>query len=160
MSTRFCCVAERRGRRSAPARCTGFAPLTDLEKAVLSVERALNSPETKQAHPEIESDVKVMGVRQEGRIHLTIACAFVGRFISDLDDYARKKAAAQALSMTAARAATTLDVDATINAADDVDRGDIYLTVSGTSAEAGDDGQVGRGNRVGGLITPYRTIDA
>lgn len=31
-----------------------------------------------------------------------------------------------------------------------------YLTLSGSSAEAGDDGQVGRGNRFGGLITPYR----
>ncbi len=29
------------------------------------------------------------------------------------------------------------------------------MTVTGTSAEAGDDGQIGRGNRVNGLITPY-----
>ncbi|MGQ9728578.1 MAG: methionine adenosyltransferase, partial [Candidatus Fervidibacter sp.] len=33
-----------------------------------------------------------------------------------------------------------------------------YLTVTGTSAEAGDDGQVGRGNRASGLITPYRPM--
>ena len=33
-----------------------------------------------------------------------------------------------------------------------------YLTLTGTSAEAGDDGQVGRGNRYGGLITPYRPM--
>ena len=34
----------------------------------------------------------------------------------------------------------------------------MYLTVTGTSAEAGDDGQVGRGNRTSGLITPYRVM--
>jgi S-adenosylmethionine synthetase len=53
---------------------------------------------------------------------------------------------------------TGLDVQATVNAADDLERGNVFLTVTGTSAEAGDDGQVGRGNRVSGLITPYRVM--
>jgi len=136
----------------------GFAPLTDLERAVLAVERALNSPETKQTHPEVGADIKVLGVRHERQIHLTIGCAFVGRFVSGLDDYARKKEAARALAVAAAQATTPLGVEATINAADDMDRGDVFLTVTGTSAEAGDDGEVGRGNRVGGLITPYRVM--
>lgn len=136
----------------------GFAPLTDLEKTVLAVERALNSRETKQAHPEIGEDIKVMGVRQERQIDLTIGCAFVGRFVSSLDDYVRKKETARALAIAAALATTTLDVEATINAADDLDRGDVFLTVTGTSAEAGDDGEVGRGNRACGLITPYRVM--
>jgi S-adenosylmethionine synthetase len=43
-----------------------------------------------------------------------------------------------------------------INQADQADSP--YLTLTGTSAEAGDDGQVGRGNRFGGLITPYRPM--
>ncbi len=34
----------------------------------------------------------------------------------------------------------------------------MYLTITGTSAEAGDDGEVGRGNRSNGLITPCRTM--
>jgi len=39
------------------------------------------------------------------------------------------------------------------------DKGDsIYLTVIGSSIEAGDDGSVGRGNRVNGLITPFRPM--
>ena len=32
------------------------------------------------------------------------------------------------------------------------------LTVTGTSAEMGDDGSVGRGNRCNGLITPHRPM--
>jgi S-adenosylmethionine synthetase len=34
----------------------------------------------------------------------------------------------------------------------------VYLTTTGLSAEAGDDGAVGRGNRANGLITPYRPM--
>jgi S-adenosylmethionine synthetase len=45
-----------------------------------------------------------------------------------------------------------------INAADHPQANAVYLTVTGTSAEAGDDGQVGRGNRVNGLITPCRPM--
>jgi S-adenosylmethionine synthetase len=51
-----------------------------------------------------------------------------------------------------------MPVEATVNAADDLDNGSVFLTVTGTSAEAGDDGEVGRGNRVSGLITPYRLM--
>lgn len=102
-----------------------------------------------------------MGIRHEGRIHLTIGCAFVGRFVSGLNEYVNKKETARAIAI-AARAVTTLDIEATINAGDNLDKGDVFLTVTGTSAEAGDDGEAGRGNRVSGLITPYRvmTIEA
>lgn len=48
--------------------------------------------------------------------------------------------------------------DVEVNAADDVHTGSVFLTVTGTSAEAGDDGEAGRGNRVCGLITPYRPM--
>ena len=139
----------------------GFAPLTDLERVVLEVERHLNSPETKHTHPEIGTDIKVMGVRRGSRIHLTIGCAFVGRFVSDAHDYDRKKDDASKLALAAARKVTGLEVEVTMNAADRADHGnegDVFLTVTGTSAEAGDDGEVGRGNRACGLITPYRSI--
>ena len=56
------------------------------------------------------------------------------------------------------RHSTNCDVDAVVNAADDPVRGDVFLTVTGTSAEAGDDGEVGRGNKTSGLITPYRPM--
>jgi S-adenosylmethionine synthetase len=55
-----------------------------------------------------------------------------------------------------ARGITGGEAEVAVNAADDRAAGSVYLTVTGTSAEAGDDGQTGRGNRVGGLITPYR----
>jgi S-adenosylmethionine synthetase len=136
----------------------GFAPLTDLERVVLAVERALNSPATKSAHPEIGEDAKVMGVRRNSRIELTISCAFIGRFIASLEEYIERKAAAVRLALEAARKTTALSVEAALNVADNPAGGEIFLTVTGTSAEAGDDGEAGRGNRVSGLITPYRVM--
>jgi S-adenosylmethionine synthetase len=62
------------------------------------------------------------------------------------------------LAVAAAAKATALPVQASVNVADDLASGDVYLTVTGTSAEAGDDGEVGRGNRASGLITPYRVM--
>ncbi|MCI4348950.1 MAG: methionine adenosyltransferase, partial [Thermoplasmata archaeon] len=44
------------------------------------------------------------------------------------------------------------------NTADDPELGRFYLTVTGLSMEAGDDGSVGRGNRANGLITPCRPM--
>jgi S-adenosylmethionine synthetase len=136
----------------------GFAPLTPLERAVLETERALNAAETKRAHPEIGADIKVMGVRRGARVQLTIGCAFVGRHVADLADYLRKKAGVAALAAAAARRASGLEAAVEVNAGDDDATGDVYLTVTGTSAEAGDDGEVGRGNRASGLITPYRPM--
>jgi S-adenosylmethionine synthetase len=136
----------------------GYAPLDRLEQVVLAVEHALNSPATKARHPELGEDVKVMGMRTGERIALTVACALVSRHVADLDDYRRKRAAIVPLAVEAARAAGAGEVEVAVNAADGDTESSVYLTVTGLSAEAGDDGQVGRGNRANGLITPYRPM--
>jgi len=136
----------------------GFAPLDPLERVVLEVERRLNSATVKSAHPEIGEDIKVMGVRHDAAVALTVACAFIDRHVVDVADYMAKKARVGQLAAEAARAIADQPVDVTVNAADGNDEDSLYLTVTGTSAEAGDDGQVGRGNRVNGLITPYRPM--
>jgi len=136
----------------------GFAPLTELERVVLAVEGALNARQFKQRFPETGEDIKIMGLRERDRITLTIACAFIGRFLRDLSSYRDAKERLQAAAVEAAREITALDVVVQINTADDIANGAVYLTVSGTSAEAGDDGETGRGNRGNGLITPYRPM--
>lgn len=130
----------------------GFAPLDRLERAVLALEQRLGAAQTQAAHPEIGEDVKVLGVRSGARLELTVACAFVGRHVSDLPDYFAKKERVRSLAAAAAEGEVEL------NAADGETADSVYLTVTGLSAEAGDDGQVGRGNRVNGLITPYRPM--
>jgi hypothetical protein len=78
----------------------------------------------------------------------------IGRYLFHVDDYLGEKAAIEDL----ARKHGFPSSEVAVNAADDLTTGNIYLTVTGTSAEAGDDGQVGRGNRVNGLITPCRPM--
>ncbi|HEX5136008.1 MAG TPA: methionine adenosyltransferase [Planctomycetota bacterium] len=140
----------------------GFAPLTPLERGVKGLERALNATAARDLHPECGEDVKVMGVRSGRRVEVTLACAMVGRHLPDLAAYRDAKRALEARARAAflgawsaggGRALAGEDLLLFANAADDEANGQVYLTVTGTSAEAGDDGEVGRGNRVNGLIT-------
>jgi S-adenosylmethionine synthetase len=137
----------------------GYAPLSELERVVLHVEKKLNASECKAVHPEIGEDIKVMGVRCDNDINLTVACAFIDRHVSDTNDYVEKKARLVRLVEEAAAQESQAPVTVTVNAADDLEAESLYLTVTGTSAESGDDGEVGRGNRVNGLITPYRPMN-
>ena len=136
----------------------GFAPLTELERVVLGVERKLNAPEFKTEFPETGEDIKVMGVREHDDICLTVSCAFVGRFLENILAYSDAKDRLRGIVLETAKSITGRDVAARVNTADAIAIGSVFLTVNGTSAEAGDDGQTGRGNRANGLITPYRPM--
>lgn len=136
----------------------GFAPLTETESLVYQTEQFLNSLQVKQDYPMVGEDIKIMGIRVNNHINLTIAIAFVSKFIPSKDEYFAIKKGLLEYIRTFVAKLTTLDVSITINAADSYEEGIFYLTVTGTSAECGDDGQVGRGNRVNGLITPYRPM--
>ncbi len=54
------------------------------------------------------------------------------------------------------KAEAETETEACVNCADNGEN--IYLTVTGTSIEMGDDGATGRGNRGNGLITPMRPM--
>lgn len=136
----------------------GFAPLSPLERLVLHVEHLLNDPRTKARYPAIGEDIKVMAVRLADSVTMTIACAMVDRFIRNATDYSEHKSGVQRIAIDAARSVGPFDLTVLVNAADDESSDARYLTVTGTSAEAGDDGETGRGNRSSGLITPYRVM--
>lgn len=137
----------------------GYAPLSDLERVILDVERHLNSSDIKSVHPEIGEDIKIMGVRQGNDIELIVACAIIDRYINNTKEYVDKKANLKKLVEQSAEKSINSPVTVSVNAADDIESNSLYLTVTGTSAESGDDGEVGRGNRVNGLITPYRPMN-
>ena len=137
----------------------GFAPFTALEKLVLETERLLNSRDFKEKHPEVGEDVKVMGLRRGRRIDLTIAAAIISRLVDDMNHYLSvKDAIRDAVLDLASRIAPDHEVNVYVNTADKPEKGIVYLTVTGTSAEHGDDGMTGRGNRSYGLITPLRPM--
>ncbi len=135
-----------------------FAPMTETEKLVYMTEKTLNSPEVKKKNPEIGEDIKVMGVRRKNKIDITVACAIISSLTHDSDHYMNVKEAIKEIVYKLASNITEKEVEVHVNTADDPTNNVYYLTVTGTSAEHGDDGQVGRGNRANGLITPYRPM--
>jgi len=137
----------------------GFYPFTPLERLVLETEKYLNSKELKKKIPELGEDIKVMGLRTNSNIKLTIAGAFISLLIDDVDHYLSvKEQLKDKVYDLAAKIAPEYDVEVFFNTADIPDRKILYLTVTGTSAEHGDDGATGRGNRANGLITPLRPM--
>ncbi|MGB9671671.1 MAG: methionine adenosyltransferase [Candidatus Bathyarchaeales archaeon] len=137
----------------------GYAPMTRTEKIVLKTERFLNSMEFKQRFPESGEDIKVMGFRTNNTLNLTISMAFVDRYVYSEEDYFEKKAKILEEVKRFVEANTDFDkVNVQLNTLDMRGRGigGVYLTVLGTSADSGDSGQVGRGNRVNGLISLNR----
>jgi len=136
-----------------------FAPLTPLENLVLNVEKHLNSKEFKKKIPEVGEDIKVMGLRKGKDIELTIAAAMISHLIPDLDHYLSvKEQVINEVHDLASKLVPDFNVKVYLNTADRPEKGIVYLTVTGTSAEHGDDGATGRGNRINGLITPTRPM--
>jgi S-adenosylmethionine synthetase len=135
----------------------GFAPLSDTERLVLESEKFLTLKLKKKLHA-LGEDVKVMGYRQEDEIHLTVAAALVDSEIKDGREYASVCKEIHDQLMEQAAKLTRRKVTIDVNTADDPELGRYYLTVTGCSMEAGDDGSVGRGNRANGLITPCRPM--
>jgi S-adenosylmethionine synthetase len=139
----------------------GYAPLSRTERMVLETERYVNSKEFKDRFPASGEDVKVMGYRKGDSLDLTIAMAFVDRFVAGEKEYMATKAAIvddvqgfvnkKGVFEKAVVNLNTLDVEG---------RGvdGVYLSVLGTSADGADSGQVGRGNKANGVISLNRPI--
>ncbi|MCI4360054.1 MAG: methionine adenosyltransferase [Thermoplasmata archaeon] len=135
----------------------GFAPYSDTERVVLESERFLTT-KLKTRLPALGEDVKVMGYRRGDKIHLTVAAALVDSEVKDAKEYARVCEEIHDKLSEQASKLTSRSVSIDVNTADDPELGRYYLTVTGLSMEAGDDGSVGRGNRANGLITPNRPM--
>ena len=135
----------------------GHAPLTETEQVVYNVERRLNG-EYAADNPVVGQDIKVMGKREGDRMDVTVAVGTVDRYVSGLDEYRETIEAVREYVHDVATDYTDRAVEVSVNTADNYDEGSIYLTTTGTSAEHGDDGSVGRGNRANGLITPNRPM--
>lgn len=135
----------------------GFAPFSDTEKLVLATEKYING-DLKKTLPAVGYDVKVMGFREKNTINLTVAAAFVDKYVKDHSEYQSIKEQLRSKVLDNATKLTDKKVQVFVNTGDSEAEHVEYLTVTGLSMENGDDGSVGRGNRVNGLITPYRAM--
>lgn len=129
-------------------------PRSGLENAVYETAQFINYKLLDQFP--VGEDVKVMGMRQGDEMTLTVAMPFIATQINDATEYKEAKQAAEAAIQTYASQLDDRKMTVAVNTGDDVDNDSVYLTLTGTSAEMGDDGAVGRGNRVNGVIAPFR----
>jgi S-adenosylmethionine synthetase len=132
---------------------SGYAPLSETEEIVMAVEGFLNGAAFKAAFPDTGHDVKVFGWREDDRLRLTVAMPLLaGATPSEHAYFQRKDTILAALAERFP--STRLAITWRLNNLDAVGRGSdgVYLTLTGTSAEDADSGQVGRGNRANGLI--------
>jgi S-adenosylmethionine synthetase len=137
----------------------GFSPMSKLENMVFTIERQLNSKEYKSKMPEVGEDIKVMGLRKNKDIEITVAAATISELIEDMNHYLSiKDQIKDTVISIANKIAPDYNIKVNVNTGDKIERNIIYMTVTGTSAEHGDDGVTGRGNRGTGLITPMRPM--
>jgi S-adenosylmethionine synthetase len=139
----------------------GYYPLSPTETVVLRLEKHLNSREFKKLFPETGEDIKVMGLRRGRDLDLTVAMPLISRYVESESDYfAKKDVVLGAMREFLGDFGMFRKIGVHYNTLDEKGRGlgGIYLTLTGTSAEDADSGQVGRGNRVNGLISMNRPM--
>ncbi len=139
----------------------GYYPLSPTETVVLDLERYLNSRRFKKKYPETGEDIKVMGLRRGKVLDLTVAMPFISRYVSSEKEYFARKDIVHKEMMSFLEKYTAFKlIEVHLNTLDEMGRGlgGIYLSLLGTSAEDADSGQVGRGNRVNGLISMNRPM--
>ena len=135
----------------------GHAPFSDVENIVKGVSDFIDE-KLRIKYPAVGQDIKIMGMRDNDTITLTVACAVVDKYCADIGQYSEYMALLKKEIGRVAQKQTKRKIAVHVNTGDDIKNGSVYLTVTGTSAEMGDDGSVGRGNRCNGLITPNRPM--
>jgi S-adenosylmethionine synthetase len=135
----------------------GHAPFSDVETIIRNTSDYIDT-KLRKKYPAIGQDIKIMGLRDGNMITLTIACAIVDKYCADIKEYQDYMALLTEEIGKVAKKSTKRRILVNVNTADDIRNKSVFLTVTGTSAEMGDDGSVGRGNRCNGLITPNRPM--
>jgi S-adenosylmethionine synthetase len=134
-----------------------FASMTPLEALVLGLEGFVNGLEFKRDKSWLGSDFKFMAHRAANQVSLTVAVPQIAAHVKSLAEYKENIALVRTAMLDYCRQATPeFEVTLTTNPRDNYDTLEIYLTVTGSCIESGDEGFVGRGNRYGGLIASGR----
>ena len=132
----------------------GYAPFSIVEKFILELEIFLNSNKTKKRYPWLGTDIKIMCKRVKNDVSITMCIPQIADFVGSLDAYKENLQICHKLINQLAKKWHVNLVELNINTRDKFDVYELYLTATGTSLESGDEGLVGRGNRITRLISP------
>jgi len=136
----------------------GFAPFSKLELLVLDIEKTLTGKDFKDANNWIGSDIKIMGFRHNDEFKITMCIPQIGKNVHSLNEYSLNIDKSHSVIKEITKKHGVINLELNINTRDDYDKGEIYLTAIGSSIESGDEGLVGRGNRIQGIISSTRPM--
>jgi len=136
----------------------GYAPYSNLEKMILEIEDTLNSLGFKKKNKWIGSDIKIMGFRNLNDYYITMCIPQIANFVKNLNEYKINLEAARKIIEKIVNKYRVDKFELNINTRDDYKTYELYLTAIGSSIESGDEGLVGRGNRINGVISPGKPI--
>lgn len=133
-------------------------PYTPLETLVLRIEEAVLERGRRDAEPWIGTDIKTMAIRQGSQVSITVAAPILSAITSTPADYfARVNIIESVIIGLVGEVMPNHElIELVVNSADDLKGRKLYMNFTGSSIESGDEGFVGRGNRIGGLISPLR----
>lgn len=140
---------------------TGWAPCNPVEALVRLLADTFSTPsDYASTRPWCGSDVKVMAVADFECIDVVLCVPQKCSHVPNRRDYVahRDEVLAECYRL-AARELPELKATFRLNVRDIVEQDELYMTYTGSSIESGDEGVVGRGNRVNGLITPLRPMN-
>lgn len=130
-----------------------YYPMSKLETVVLNIEQLLNSEYYKKENPWVGNDIKVMGIRKERNIEITSCVPLISTYVKDLEDYIVKlNGIKKDIEKEIKKVFKNNDIKIFLNTRDNYEKNDLYLTLTGSAVESGDEGAVGRGNRSRGVI--------
>jgi S-adenosylmethionine synthetase len=140
---------------------TGWAPENAFESFVRELVNHFSGlSEFTAAHPWCGSDVKLMGYWDGDVADVVLCVPQKSRYVSDRAEYVQNlEVVREECYRLASARLPEADLRFRLNARDVPKRDELYLTHTGSSIESGDEGVVGRGNRVNGLITPLRPMN-
>ncbi|SFC61584.1 methionine adenosyltransferase [Streptomyces aidingensis] len=140
---------------------TGWAPQSPFERFVReTVDNFSGGSPFTRAHPWCGTDVKLMGYYDGDRADVVLCVPQKSPHVGSRAVYLENKQ----VILDECRRLADLCLPGTpvgfrLNVRDVPDKDEFYLTYTGSSIESGDEGVVGRGNRVNGLITPLRPMN-
>jgi S-adenosylmethionine synthetase len=136
----------------------GFSPFSTLELLIINIEKTLNSNEFHKKNPWIGSDIKIMGFRYINDYKITMCVPQIGSAVKSIKEYKDNIKKVRKIITKILGKYKIFQYNLDINTRDNYENGELYLTAIGSSIESGDEGLVGRGNRVQGFIAPMRPM--
>jgi S-adenosylmethionine synthetase len=136
--------------------CSAFAPLSSVEQLVLEAERLLTSTAYREKHRAIGTDIKIVGTRHDTALTLVANVPFLANEVRSYRHYLDLVDDVRVEILQLCQKGYEHESSVVVNPQNV--NGKPYLTVTGSVADTGDVGAVGRGNRLNGLITPMRPM--